>query len=124
MKKNSYITSLAIIVPTNAFSSTQYTIYQQNAIITTLLFIFIFIIIYFFLIKPQIKKEKKHKELLENLKEKTEIITFGGILGIVKKLKNNFVLIEINNNNFVWVTKQSILKILPDTTIKNLNYDN
>ncbi len=125
MKKNIYYLVLFfILVPTNVSANTSVMYQPQNTIITTIFFIIIFIVIYFLLIRPQLQKEKKHKNLLENLKKEDEIITINGIVGIIKKIRNNYILLKLNDNNSIWISKQSVIKILPDGTIKNLNYDN
>lgn len=57
--------------------------------------ILIFVIFYFLLIRPQSKKAKEHKELLENLKKGDKVITTGGIHGLVEELSDNIVTLKI-----------------------------
>jgi len=57
--------------------------------------ILIFVIFYFLLIRPQSKKAKEHKELLENIKKGDKVITTGGIHGFVEELNGNVVTLKI-----------------------------
>lgn len=119
---------IIILLPLNSFLLSKIfcnnTISQQTTTIsTTIMFIILFILMYFMLIRPQIKKEKKHKELLTNLTENTEIITIGGLIGIIKKIHENYVIIELSKNIPILITKQSIIKILPIGTIKMYKHE-
>jgi len=57
--------------------------------------ILIFVIFYFLLIRPQSKKAKEHKELLENLKRGDKVITTGGIHGLVEEINGNVITLKI-----------------------------
>ena len=70
--------------------------------------ILIFVIFYFFLIRPQQKKVKEHKAMVENLKRGDKIVTSGGITGIVERLlDNDKIEIEIAENIKVEVLKST-----------------
>lgn len=57
--------------------------------------ILIFVIFYFLLIRPQSKKAKEHKELLDNIKKGDKVITTGGIHGLVEELNGNVITLKI-----------------------------
>jgi len=57
--------------------------------------ILIFVIFYFLLIRPQSKKAKEHKQMLENLKKGDKIMTNGGILGVIEEIDANILTIKI-----------------------------
>jgi len=59
--------------------------------------ILIFFVFYFLLILPQQRKQKQHKKMLEALKEGDKVITVGGIIGTISKIKNNIVTIELKD---------------------------
>src|SRR5690606_14081902 len=80
----------------------------------------LFIVFYFFLIRPQSKRAKEHKELLGGLAKGDEVVTSGGILGKVSKVVDDFVVVEIANNLEIKVQKQSITATLPKGTLKNI----
>ena len=76
--------------------------------------ILIFVIFYFFLIRPQQKKVKEHKAMVENLKRGDKVITSGGITGTVERLiDNDKVEVEIADN----VKVEIVPVIPPDVTI-------
>ena len=81
--------------------------------------ILIFVIFYFFLIRPQQKKAKEHKTMVENLKRGDKIITSGGIVGRVERIiDNEKVEVEISENVKVEVIRisgiQALVKNNPD----------
>ena len=75
---------------------------------------------YFMLIRPQSKRQKEHKELVAGVQKGEEIVTNGGILGKVTKVGDNFVTLEVSENNSINVQKNSIQNIMPKGTIKEL----
>ena len=62
-------------------------------------FLLIFVVMYFILIRPQAKKAKEHKLLLESLKVGDEVVTSGGIIGRVKSLAENFITLDVGNSS-------------------------
>ena len=81
---------------------------MQNGIGQFIPLILIFVIFYFFLIRPQQKKVKDHKTMVENLKRGDKIVTSGGITGIVERvLDNDKIEIEIAENIKVEVLKST-----------------
>ena len=82
--------------------------------------ILIFVIFYFFLIRPQQKKAKDHKSMVENLKRGDKVIASGGIVGtVIKILDNDKVEIEISENvNVVIIKSTGIQGLLNSPEIK------
>lgn len=78
------------------------------------------VVFYFFLIRPQQKRAKEHKNLVQNLGKGDEVVTSGGILGKVVKVTDEFVVVEISNNLEVKLQKQSVQATLPKGTIKSI----
>ncbi|MSQ80577.1 MAG: preprotein translocase subunit YajC [Candidatus Methylopumilus sp.] len=83
-------------------------------------FIVIFILFYFMLIRPQMKQAKAHKLMIDSLKKDDEILTNGGVLGKVVKIKDQFVTVEIATSTQIYIQKQSIQTLLPKGTIKSI----
>ena len=83
-------------------------------------FVLIMIIMYFLLIRPQQKKAKEHKSLLEALSKGDEVVTASGMAGRVTKVGDDFVTIEIAANVEVQMQKPAISVVLPKGTPKNL----
>ena len=78
--------------------------------------ILIFVIFYFFLIRPQQKKVKEHKLMVQNLKRGDKVITSGGIIATVEKvMENDRAEIEISNNVKVEIVKSTGVQGLANT---------
>ena len=78
-----------------------------------------FLIFWFFLIRPQMKRAKEHRELLSQLAKGDEVMTSGGILGRIEALSDLYVTIEIADGVRIRVQKQSVSAVLPKGTIKS-----
>ncbi|OGT64120.1 MAG: preprotein translocase subunit YajC [Gammaproteobacteria bacterium RIFCSPLOWO2_02_FULL_47_50] len=82
--------------------------------------ILIFVVFYFFLIRPQMKQAKEHKQMVEALAKGDEVVTSGGMLGKITKIGDSFIHVEIAPNIEVKVQKHSVSAILPKGTLKTL----
>nr|WP_229295553.1 preprotein translocase subunit YajC [Stenotrophomonas maltophilia] len=88
--------------------------------LTTLLFPVILIaIMYFLMIRPQMKRQKEHKAMLEKIKRGDEVLTNGGIAGIVTDIGDNFITIEVADNVRIRVQKGAVGNVLPAGTLKS-----
>lgn len=77
--------------------------------------VLIFVVFYFLLIRPQQKKVKQHRELLNNLRKGDTVVTGGGIMGKVVKLEDNVVFVEIADNVRIRVVRQTITDVVGKT---------
>ena len=92
----------------------------QGMGLTTLLFPIILIaIMYFLMIRPQMKRQKEHKAMLDKLQRGDEVITSGGIAGTVAEIGDNFVAVEIASGVQVRVQRGAISNVLPKGTLKS-----
>jgi preprotein translocase subunit YajC len=82
--------------------------------------ILIFVVFYFFLIRPQMKQAKEHKQMVGKLAKGDEVVTSGGLLGRINKVGDNFVVLEIAKDIEVKVQKHSVSTMLPKGTMKTL----
>jgi len=80
----------------------------------------IFVVFYFLLIRPQQKKAKEAKTMLEALQKGDEVVTAGGLLGRISKLGDQYVTVEIAAGTEVTVQRGAISQLLPKGTIKAL----
>ncbi len=81
----------------------------------------IFAAVFYFLIwRPQSKRNKEHKGLLENLSKGDEVSTSGGLVGKIVKVEEGFVVMEVANNIELTVQKQAVLNVLPKGTLKSI----
>jgi preprotein translocase subunit YajC len=81
--------------------------------------ILIFVVFYFLIIRPQQKRAKEHKAMIDGLKLGDEVVTAGGILGKIRNLNDNFVHVEIADNTEVKVQRGQILQLMPKGTMKD-----
>ncbi len=89
-------------------------------LMTFLPMIAIFVVFYFLLIRPQQKKAKEAKAMLEALQKGDEVVTAGGLLGRIAKLTDQYATIEVAPNTEIIVQRQAVAQLLPKGTIKNL----
>jgi preprotein translocase subunit YajC len=85
---------------------------------TMLPLVLMFVVLYFVMIRPQMKKQKEHKALIDALAKGDEVVTFGGILGKVAKLGESYLHVEIANGVEVQVQRSSVVQVLPKGTVK------
>lgn len=85
-----------------------------------LLIVLMFGVLYFLMIRPQMKRTKEHKTMIEALQKGDEIVTAGGILGRVSKLNEAYVTLEIAPNTDIQVQRTAVQLVLPKGTLKNL----
>lgn len=77
-----------------------------------------FAIMYFMIIRPQQKRAKEHKQMLDALSKGDEVVTSGGVLGKVAGIGENFVELAIADNVTIKVQKHAVASVLPKGTIK------
>jgi preprotein translocase subunit YajC len=82
--------------------------------------ILIFVVFYFLLIRPQQKKAKDAKAMLEALQKGDEVVTAGGIVGKITKISDQFTSIEIASGVEINLQRSAIAQLLPKGTLKNL----
>ena len=80
--------------------------------------VLMFVVLYFVMIRPQMKKAKEHKTMIEALAKGDEVATAGGILGKVTKLGDGFIDIEVANGVEVHLQRSAVVQVLPKGSIK------
>jgi preprotein translocase subunit YajC len=76
-------------------------------------------VMYFLMIRPQMKRQKEHRAMLDKLGTGDEVITNGGIAGVVREIGDSFITVEIADNLRVRVQKGAIATVLPKGTLKS-----
>lgn len=79
-----------------------------------------FVVLYFVMIRPQMKRQKEQKTMLEALSKGDEVVTAGGIVGKVNKVTDAFITLEISNGTEFHVQKSAVTTLLPKGTIKSI----
>ncbi len=93
---------------------------QGNALFNLLPLIFLGVFFYFVMLRPQMKRQKEHQNLVNNLKKGDEVQTIGGIIGKVTYLSEHYIKIEIAKETVVAIRRPSVEAILPKGTLKDL----
>ena len=76
-------------------------------------------VMYFLMIRPQMKRSKEHRGMLDKLGNGDEVITTGGMAGVVREIDDSFITLEIADNVRVRVQKTAIGNVLPKGTLKS-----
>jgi preprotein translocase subunit YajC len=90
---------------------------QGDTLMGLLPIILMFVILYFLMIRPQMKKAKEHKTMIEGLQKGDEVVAVG-IVGKITKIDENFVGLEVADNVVIQVQKQAVNQLLPKGSIK------
>jgi len=93
---------------------------SEGSLMSLLPLIGIFVIFYLLLIRPQSRRAKEHKQMVEGLQRGDEIITSGGELGLILNVSDSYVIVEIAPNVEVTLLKTAVQTLLPKGTLKNI----
>ncbi|MFC3902862.1 protein translocase subunit yajC [Acinetobacter marinus] len=94
---------------------------QQGSPYMSLIMIVVMIaIFYFLLIRPQSKRMKEHRALVEGLSEGSEVVFAGGLMGRIVRIDGEYAVIELNPSNQVKIQRASVISVLPEGTLNNL----
>ena len=80
----------------------------------------LFAVFYFFLIRPQMKRQKEQKQMIDALQKGDEVVVAGGLIGRITKLTDQYATIEIAPNTEIVVQKAAVQSALPKGTIKSI----
>jgi preprotein translocase subunit YajC len=90
----------------------------ESTLFSLLPLVLMFVVLYFIMIRPQMKRQKEHKAMVEALAKGDEVITGGGMLGKVSKLGESYLHVEIANGVEIQVQRSAIVQVLPKGTVK------
>jgi preprotein translocase subunit YajC len=93
---------------------------QGGGFESMLLIVLMFVVLYFLMIRPQMKRAKEHKAMIEALQKGDEVITAGGMLGKISKINENYATLEVGGNVEIQVQRAAVQLVLPKGTIKNI----
>ncbi len=80
--------------------------------------VLMFVVLYFVMIRPQMKKQKEHRAMIDALAKGDEVVMGGGMLGKVSKMGDNYLGIEIANGVEIQIQRAAVVQVLPKGTIK------
>ena len=90
----------------------------QSSLLSMLPLVLMFVVLYFVMIRPQMKRQKEHKSMVEALAKGDEVVTSGGMLGRVSKMGETYLHIEVANGVELQVQRSSVVQVLPKGTLK------
>jgi preprotein translocase subunit YajC len=91
---------------------------MQSSLMSLLPLVLMFVVLYFVMIRPQMKKQKEHRSMVEALAKGDEVATAGGLLGRVTKLGDTYLGVEIASGVEVQVQRTAVVQVLPKGSIK------
>lgn len=90
----------------------------QSSLMGMLPLVLMFVVLYFVMIRPQMKKAKEHKSMVEALAKGDEVVTAGGLLGKVAKLGDSYLGLEVANGVEIQIQRSAVVQVLPKGSIK------
>ncbi len=93
---------------------------MMNNLSTFLPLILMFVVVYFLMIRPQQKKAKEQRTMMDALAKGDEVVTAGGILGKVARVSDTYVFLEVSPGTEIAVQKFAVTTMLPKGTLKSL----
>jgi preprotein translocase subunit YajC len=91
---------------------------MQSTLMSMLPLVLMFVVLYFVMIRPQMKKQKEAKAMIDALAKGDEVVTVGGMLGKVTKLNENSLSVEIAVGVEVQIQRNAVVQVLPKGSIK------
>ena len=91
---------------------------MQSSFMSLLPLVLMFVVLYFVMIRPQMKKQKEHRTMVEALAKGDEVATAGGLIGKVTKLGDTFLGVEIAPGVEVQVQRSAVVQVLPKGSLK------
>ncbi|HMS07494.1 MAG TPA: preprotein translocase subunit YajC [Burkholderiaceae bacterium] len=91
---------------------------MQSSLMSMLPLLLMFAVLYFVMIRPQMKKQKEHRAMIEALAKGDEVVTAGGLVGRVAKLGEQYLGVEIASNVEIQVQRSAVVQVLPKGTLK------
>jgi preprotein translocase subunit YajC len=91
---------------------------MQSSLMSMLPLVLMFVVLYFVMIRPQMKKQKEHRAMIDALAKNDEVVTAGGLLAKVTKLGDGFIHAEIASGVEVQVQRSAVVQVLPKGTMK------
>ena len=91
---------------------------MQSSLMSMLPLVLMFVVLYFVMIRPQMKRQKEHRAMIEALAKGDEVATAGGLLGKVSRLGDTYLSVEIANGVEIQLQRSAVVQVLPKGTLK------
>ena len=90
----------------------------ESSLMSLLPLILMFVVLYFIMIRPQMKRQKEHKAMVDALAKGDEVVTAGGMLGKVAKIGETYISVELASGVEVQMQRSAVATVLPKGTVK------
>ena len=90
----------------------------QSTLMSMLPLLLMFAVLYFVMIRPQMKKQKEHRAMIDALAKGDEVVTAGGLLGKVSKIGDGHIGVEIASGVEVQMQRSAVVQVLPKGSLK------
>jgi len=90
----------------------------SSTLVSLLPLVLMFVVLYFVMIRPQMKRQKEHKAMVEALAKGDEVVTAGGLLGKVSKVGDTYLGVELADGVEVQLQRTAVVQVLPKGTLK------
>ena len=91
---------------------------MQSSLMSMLPLVLMFVVLYFVMIRPQMKRQKEHRTMIEAVAKGDEVAPAGGVLGKVTKLGDTYLSVEIANGVEIQLQRSAVVQVLPKGTVK------
>ncbi len=91
---------------------------MQSSLMSMLPLVLMFVVLYFVMIRPQMRRQKEHRTMIEALAKGDEVATAGGLVGKVTRLGDVYLSVEIANGVEVQLQRSAVVQVLPKGTVK------
>ena len=90
----------------------------ESTLLSLLPLVLMFVVLYFIMIRPQMKRQKEHKAMIDALAKGDEVVTSGGVLGKVSKMGDTFIAVEVADGVEIQVQRAAVIQVMPKGTVK------
>ncbi|WP_374384261.1 preprotein translocase subunit YajC [Thermomonas sp.] len=80
--------------------------------------VLMFVVLYFVMIRPQMKRQKEHKAMIDAIAKGDEVVIGGGVLGKISKVGDSYIHVEVANGVEIQVQRGAVVQVLPKGTYK------
>ena len=91
---------------------------MQSTLMSMLPLLLMFVVLYFVMIRPQMKKQKEHRNMIDALAKGDEVVTAGGLLGKVSKIGDAYIGVELSAGVEVQMQRSAVIQVLPKGSLK------
>ncbi|MEY2771698.1 MAG: hypothetical protein RIQ38_2117 [Pseudomonadota bacterium] len=91
---------------------------MQSTLVGMLPLVLMFAVLYFVMIRPQMKKQKEHRAMIDALAKGDEVVTAGGLLGRISRIGDSHIGVELAAGVEVQMQRSAVVQVLPKGTIK------